>query len=60
MMRSKVLADIKLGEKGLDHGGRLPLHHHALTFSAHVRVFVPSVCVTEVDDELLGGVVGVA
>ena len=30
MMRSKFLADVELGKKVLKHGGRMPLHHHAL------------------------------
>ena len=60
MMRSEFLADVDLGEKGLEYGGRLPLDHHALKVQAHVRVLVPGVCVTEVDDELSGGAVGVS
>ena len=43
MMRSKFLADVYLGEKGFEHGGRLPLDHHPLEFRAHVGVLVPGV-----------------
>ena len=60
MMSSKILADVKLGEKGLKHGGRLSLHHHVLKVCAHVPVFVPGLRVPEVDNELSGGAVGVS
>ena len=60
MMRSEFLANVKLSEKGLKHGGRLPLHHHDIKVCARVRVLVPGVCVPEVDNELSRGAVGVA
>ena len=60
MMRSEFFSNVELGEKGLEHGGRLPLHHHALRVRAYVWVLVPGVRVPEVDDELSGGAVGVA
>ena len=56
----RILADVEMGEKGLKHGGSLPLHHHALKVRAHVRVFVPGVSVPEVDDKFSGGAVGVS
>ena len=56
MMRSEFPADAKLGEKGLEHGGRLPLHHNLIKVRAYVRVLVLGVSVPEVDDELSGGV----
>ena len=55
MMRSELLADVDLCEKGLEHGGRLPLQHHSLKVRAHVWVLVPGVSVPEVDDEFSGG-----
>ena len=60
MMRSEFLTNVELGEKGLEHGGRLPLHHRLLKVRAHVRVLVPGVSVPEVEDEFSGGVVGVS
>ena len=60
MMRSEFLADVELCEKGIEHGGRLPLHHHLLKVRAHVWVLVPCVSVPEVDDKLSGGAVGVS
>ena len=60
MMHSEFLADVELGEKGLDNGGRLLLHHHLLKFHAYVQVLVPGVSVPEVDDEFSGGAVGVS
>ena len=60
MMRSKFLADVELVEKGLKHGGRLPLHHNVIKVRGHVRVLVPGVRVPEVDDEFSGGAVGVS
>ena len=60
MMRSEFLANVELGEKALEHGGRLPLNHHALKVRAHVRVLVPGVRVPEVDDEFSGGAVSVS
>ena len=60
MIRSKFLAVVYLDEKCLEHGGRLPLNHHALEVCAHVRVLVPGIRVPEVDDKLSVGAVGVA
>ena len=60
MMRSEFLADIELGEKGLEHGGRMPLHHHSLEVRARFRVLVPGVSVPEMDDKLSGGTVVVS
>ena len=60
MMRNKLLANVELGEKGLEHGGRLTLHHQSLKVGAHVQVLVLGVSVPKVDGEFLGGAVGVS
>ena len=58
MMRCEFLADVELCEEGLEHGGRLPLHHHLIKVRAHVWVLVPGISVPEMDDEFLGSAVG--
>ena len=59
-MRSEFLADVELFEKGLEHGGRLTLHHYSLKIRGHAWVLVPGLSVPEVDDKFLGGAVGVS
>ena len=60
MMRCKFLANVELCEEDLNHGGRLPLHAHAINVCAHVWILVHGISVPEVDDELSGSAVGVS
>ena len=60
MMRREFLADVELDENGFEHGGSLPLNHHALKVCAHIQFLIPGVSVPEVDDKFSGGAVGVA
>ena len=60
MMRCEFLADVELCEEGLEHGGRLPLHHYSVKFCGRVRVLVPGISVPEVDGKFSGSAVGVS
>ena len=59
-MRCKFLDNVELCEEDLEHGGRLPLHDHAIKVHAHFCILVHGISVPEVDDEFLGSVVGVS